>query len=241
MAFFNASFHNHSVLSPCADITMAPEVYIQKLTCAGIDWIALTDHNSCRNTRVFGRLLSEHGIQVIPGIEVQTKEEIHVLFYFSSYEELEEFSEYVEERVIIKDYDPEKLGYQIELNEEGEFSNVLSCPYLGSACDLSLEDAVRVSRKYNSLCVPAHIFRSFGLITQLGIPPEIEFDGVEVKNPVELETAKKMGFSRFLYGMDAHTPDELEGIACTVETEKRDFEHLKTALYKGKVLALWQR
>jgi len=178
---------------------------------------------------------------VIPGIEVQTKEEIHVLFYFSSYEELEEFSEYVEERVIIKDYDPEKLGYQIELNEEGEFSNVLSCPYLGSACDLSLEDAVRVSRKYNSLCVPAHIFRSFGLITQLGIPPEIEFDGVEVKNPVELEAAKKMGFSRFLYGMDAHTPDELEEIACTVETEKRDFEHLKTALYKGKVLALWQR
>jgi len=75
----------------------------------------------------------------------------------------------------------------------------------------------------------------------LGIPPEIEFDGVEVKNPAELEAAKKMGFSRFLYGMDAHTPDELEVIACKVETEKRDFEHLKTALYKGKVFALWQR
>jgi len=104
----------------------------------------------------------------------------------------------------------------------------------------SLEDAVRAARKYDSLCVPAHIFRSFGLITQLGIPPEIEFDGVEVKNPREYETAKKLGFSRFLFGMDAHTPDELEGIACTVETEKRDFEHLKTALYKGKVFPLWQ-
>ncbi|HNV06807.1 MAG TPA: PHP domain-containing protein [Petrotogaceae bacterium] len=240
MALFNASFHNHSVLSPCADITMTPEVYAQKLTYAGIDWIALTDHNSCRNVRIFERLLSEHGIQVLPGIEVQTKEEIHILFYFSSFKELEEFSMYIEERVIIKDYDPEKLGYQIELNEEGEFNNILSYPYLGSACDLSLEDAVRAARKYDSLCVPAHIFRSFGLITQLGIPPEIEFDGVEVKNPREYETAKKLGFSRFLFGMDAHTPDELEGIACTVETEKRDFEHLKTALYKGKVFPLWQ-
>ncbi|BBE31686.1 phosphotransferase [Tepiditoga spiralis] len=241
MAIFKCSFHNHTVLSPCGEITMTPEVYLDVLQKIGIDWISITDHNSAKNVLVFSDILSKNGIKVIFGIEVQTIEEVHILVYFKNINELLEFSKKIEESLIIKKYDPEKLGYQILLNENGEFKKIIETPYYGSSSKYSIDNIYIMARKYETLIVPAHIFRSFGLIKQLGIPPKLEFDAVEVKSEKEMMKAKKLGFKRFIFGNDAHFPQELNMIACNVDASSRTFEELKKSIYNNKVIPIWQR
>ncbi|HOO76040.1 MAG TPA: PHP domain-containing protein, partial [Tepiditoga sp.] len=73
MTEFRCNFHNHTVLSPCADLTMTTENYINFLTKSSLDWISITDHNSSANVRNYKKIIEENsGIKVIPGIEVQS-------------------------------------------------------------------------------------------------------------------------------------------------------------------------
>lgn len=240
MAKFKCSFHNHTVLSPCGDITMTPEVYLSVLQKIGIDWISITDHNSAKNVLTFSNILSKNGIKVIPGIEVQTLEEVHILIYFKKIDELLEFSQKIERSLLIKKYNPEKLGYQILLNENGEFEKIIETPYYGSSSRYSIDEVYTIAKKYETLIVPAHIFRAFGLIKQLGIPPKLNFDAVEVKSEKEMMEAKKLGFKRFIFGNDAHFPQELNAIACSIDASSRTFEDLKKSIYNDKVAPIWQ-
>jgi predicted metal-dependent phosphoesterase TrpH len=66
MALFNCSFHNHTVLSPCADITMTADLYKELLTNSDVNWIAITDHNSTRNVKSFINYFRNTDIKIIP-------------------------------------------------------------------------------------------------------------------------------------------------------------------------------
>ncbi|MDK2945625.1 hypothetical protein SAMN04488588_0342 [Geotoga petraea] len=241
MALFNCSFHNHTVLSPCADISMSSDLYKELLLKSNINWLAITDHNSTRNIRPFINYFSNTDIKIVPGIEVQTIEEVHVIILFNKLDEAEKFGKFIESSLIINKYDPEKFGYQICLNGEGDFEYILENPYLGSSSKYSINKLVMEAKKYETIVFPAHIFRAFGLITQLGLPPkDIEFDAVEVKNEKEIEFAKDLGFSNFIFGNDAHTPDELNHFSCQVRAKNRSFIALKEAIYNKKVYPIWQ-
>ncbi|MDO7975521.1 hypothetical protein M5Z94_01210 [Oceanotoga teriensis] len=236
---YNCCFHNHTVLSPCADITMTPEIYNDILSSSSIDWISITDHNSAENMYSFNFQLNKIGIKLIPGIEVQTSEEVHIIIYFKYIKECIKFSKIIENTLIIKNYDPEKLGYQILVNEKSEFIDIKSSPYLGSSSNLTVEEVYNLSKKFKSIIYPAHIFRAFGLIYQLGLPLELDFDAVEVKNEDELIKAQKLGYKRFIYGNDSHFPDQLKNPSCILECESRTFDELKKSLYNGKVKPIW--
>lgn len=242
MALFNCSFHNHTVLSPCADITMTADLYKELLTKSNVNWIAITDHNSTRNVRPFVNYFKNTDIRIIPGIEVQSIEEIHIVILFKSILDAEKFGKFVEDSLLIKDYEPEKFGYQICLNDNSEFEYVLEKPYLGSSSKYSIDEIVKNAKEYETIVFPAHIFRSFGLITQLGLPPkDINFDAVEVKRKEEIDLANKLGYNNFIFGNDSHTPDELNHFSCQVEAESRSFLELKKAIYNKKVYPKWQR
>ena len=73
--------HIHSALSPCGDNDMTPNNIVNMSMIKGLDVIALTDHNSCANVRAamsaaVGKLL------VIPGMEIETSEEVHMVALF---------------------------------------------------------------------------------------------------------------------------------------------------------------
>jgi len=241
MAIFNCSFHNHTVLSPCADITMTANLYKEHLTKSNINWIAITDHNSTKNIKPFLNFFKNSDIKIIPGIEVETIEEIHLVVLFKKVEESVLFGDFIENSLSINEYNPEKFGYQIILNDLSEFESVLEKPYLGSSSKYSINKVYQEASKYDTIIFPAHIFRAFGLITQLGIPPkDLKFDAVEVKRDSEIEMAKKLGYENFIYGNDTHTPDQLSYHSCEVEANSRSFDELKNAIKNKKVYPKWQ-
>jgi len=76
--------HIHSCLSPCGDMDMTPNNIVNMAILKGLDIISVTDHNTTYNLPAINKVALDSGIMLIPGIEVQTKEEVHMLCYFRS-------------------------------------------------------------------------------------------------------------------------------------------------------------
>ena len=74
--------HLHSCLSPCGDMDMTPNNIVGMAKLLGLDVIALTDHNSTLNCQAVIKVGKENGLCVIPGMELTTAEEIHVVCLF---------------------------------------------------------------------------------------------------------------------------------------------------------------
>lgn len=87
--------HIHSCLSPCGDEDMTPGNIVGMAMLKGLDVIAITDHNSCKNCQVAMKAGDEYGVLVIPGMELTTMEEVHVVCLFETWEEAMEFDGFV--------------------------------------------------------------------------------------------------------------------------------------------------
>ena len=74
--------HLHSCLSPCGDMDMTPNNITGMAKLLGLDIIALTDHNTCRNCEATIAAGKENGVVVVPGMELTTSEDIHAVCLF---------------------------------------------------------------------------------------------------------------------------------------------------------------
>ena len=74
--------HIHTALSSCAQEDMTPNNIVNMALLAELDVIAVTDHNSCGNAEVVMKAAEGTDLVVVPGLEVQTREEVHVLALF---------------------------------------------------------------------------------------------------------------------------------------------------------------
>ncbi len=79
----------HTVLSPCAGIEMIPPLIVDEAIRRGIQWIAITDHNATANISAVQKAADGSGLTVLPGMELQTREEVHVLCLFDRLEQAE--------------------------------------------------------------------------------------------------------------------------------------------------------
>ena len=70
--------HIHSCLSPCGDDDMTPCNIAGMAALIGLDVIAVTDHNTCKNCPAVMDAASQYPVTVIPGMELCTIEEVHV-------------------------------------------------------------------------------------------------------------------------------------------------------------------
>ena len=78
--------HIHSCLSPCAEEDMTPANICGMAHIKGLDAIAVTDHNSARSLPYVKEAADYYGLILLPGIEVTTREEVHLLGYFPTVE-----------------------------------------------------------------------------------------------------------------------------------------------------------
>jgi len=85
--------HIHSALSPCSDDDMTPNNIVNMAYVKKLDLISVTDHNSMKNYPAIKKIAEKRNIKLIPGIEVTSKEEVHMLCYFRNYIEGKKFSE----------------------------------------------------------------------------------------------------------------------------------------------------
>ena len=178
---YAADLHVHTCLSPCADEEMSPRNIVRTAREASVDIIAVTDHNSGKNVRAVMEAAADLPLTVIAGVEVQSKEEVHLLSLFGSMEILEAWDAFIYEHLPDVRNDPDVFGYQPIVDMEGyvlRFEEKL----LINSLDLSLEEVVKGVADRDGICIPAHVDReAFSIIGQLGyIPPDLAIAAVEI-------------------------------------------------------------
>jgi PHP family Zn ribbon phosphoesterase len=179
MPIYRAELHVHTVLSPCAGVEMIPPVIVQAALVKGINLIAITDHNSTANIGAVMEAAAGTGLTVLPGMELQTREEVHVLCLFDGLEQAKAWQRRVDSCFGEIQNDVELFGEQFVVDATGDL--IYSEPrLLITNVDMSLEEAVEGVNALGGLVIPAHVERrAYGLLAVLGFAPPI-FDALEI-------------------------------------------------------------
>ena len=147
--------HMHSCLSPCGDELMTPNNLSKMSTLKGLDLIALTDHNTARQLPATAKVCGELGLGLLPGMEITTREEVHLLAYFRTVEEAWFFRLPVSPFAPIPNR-PDYFGHQWIMDERMRSSKKRK-KLLISAVDLSIDSLAREIIRRGGLAIPAHI------------------------------------------------------------------------------------
>lgn len=219
-----AELHVHTVLSPCADVEMIPPLIVQEALDRGIQVIAITDHNATANIEAVQKAARGTGLSVLPGMEVQTVEEVHSLCLFDSLDQAFAWQAEVDKTLPAIENQPEHFGEQFVVDETGDFirrENQL----LLTSCSLSIDDAFQKVTGLGGLFIPAHVNRkAFGLLEILGfVPPEIPFLALEISRHISPDQARarvpQLHRYPLLQNGDAHFLNEISGFnLLTIET-----------------------
>ena len=185
-------FHIHSCLSPCGDADMTPNNIVNYAKIMGYDVIALTDHNTALNCPAVAKIAEENGITFIPGMELCTSEEVHIVCLFYTLEDALNFSEYVKSTMPPIKNKPSVFGEQLICDEN---DNVIGQEeiLLVTASGISTEKVVKKVAEYNGICYPAHIDRSsFSILSNLGTIDEyFGFKCAEIYDILKEDELKK--------------------------------------------------
>lgn len=170
MLSLSYDMHLHSCLSPCGDDESTPANIIGMASILGLDLVALTDHNTCKNCEAFLAMAESFGILAIPGMELTTSEEVHVLCYFPSLEDAMAFSDYVR-TCIPGENIPKFFGNQLIYNVDDEQVGIEDAALI-EATTISFFDLEELVPKYNGIYGPAHVDKnSNSLLSNLGFVP----------------------------------------------------------------------
>jgi len=168
-------FHIHSCLSPCGDNDMTPNNIVNMAALSGLDTIAISDHNTIGNVKAAMEVGKSCGVNVIPGMEVETSEEVHILTLYPSLEAAEVVAKEVYKRLPDIKNKTEIFGEQIYMDCD---DNIVGYEdkLLISPADISFDELYDLVKSVGGLFIPAHVDRhSYSVLTNLGFIPE-EFD-----------------------------------------------------------------
>jgi len=190
MQYYRADLHVHTVLSPCAGVEMIPPVIVDSALRHGINLIAITDHNATANVRAVMKAAQGTGLAVLPGMELQTREDVHVLCLFDELEQAEAWQRRVDSRFPNLLNDVERVGEQFVVDETGEF--IRSEPRMLIAnIDLSLEETAQGVNALGGLTIPAHVERrAYGLLAVLDFAPPF-FEALEISRHTTPEAMRE--------------------------------------------------
>ncbi len=195
---------------------MIPPLIVDTALERGISLLAITDHNSSANIASVQKAALGTNLVVLPGMELQTREDVHSLCLFDTLEQIEQFQSIVNRTLPEITNRPEFFGEQFIVDESGEFIRSEERLLIVSS-SLSINQAFEFVTNLGGLFIPAHINRkTFGLIESLGlIPEDIAFPALEISKHISQETAIKTipGAVRFplIQNGDAHRLDEILG------------------------------
>jgi hypothetical protein len=188
---------------------MTPNNIAGMAALKGLNLLALTDHNSCKNCPAFFEACRSQGIVPIAGMELSTAEDIHIICMFPELDDAMAFDKEIESHLMGIDNRPDIFGYQLITDGDdeiiGEFDKLLI-----SATDLWLRDALELVEKYGGYARPAHIDReSNGIVAILGgLPQEYGFTCFEFNSAENIGRYRErfpfIGEDNILVCSDAH-------------------------------------
>ena len=214
--------HVHSCLSPCADNDMTPNNIAGMAVLAGLNIVALTDHNSAKNCPAFFAAAKKNGIIPVAGMELTTAEDIHVVCLFEKLDDALRFNDEVDARRIRIKNRTDIFGDQLLTDEE---DNIIGTEgdFLSNATEIPIGEAPALVKRFNGFCFPAHIDREAnGIISTLGTFPEDSgFTCAELHDPgKEAEYRQKypsLAGMRIVSDSDAHFLWDIRDKICFAE------------------------
>lgn len=212
--------HLHSCLSPCANDDMTPATIAGMAKLAGADLIAVTDHNSALNLPAAAEACEAYGLRLLPGIEVNTAEEIHLLCYFARVETALAFGQTLYEALPAFPYDPAIWGRQLVMDADDNATATVE-KLLTGAVRMDIYEVKAACEALGGIAVPAHVEKdSTSVLSVLGfLPDDLNFAALESRRPERLPQFIERGFlpdgREILTSSDAHCIDD---IACCLHT-----------------------
>lgn len=230
---FRADLHIHTCLSPCADAAMLPESIIKQAKFASLDIIGICDHNSTENVVAVKEAGKSAGIQVLGGIEISSREEVHIMGFFSNDSALQVIQE-----IIYKNLSGENkkdvFGEQLVVDSSGKIIGANPRLLIG-AVNLGVEKIIALIKSMDGIAIASHIDReSFGMIGQLGfIPRGLELDALEVtaRCPSEKITAYKKYGLEIVKFSDAHFLQDIGNASTVFSLNAPEFSEINLALH----------
>ncbi|MBR4950276.1 MAG: PHP domain-containing protein [Clostridia bacterium] len=231
-------FHIHSCLSPCGDEDMTPNNIVNMAMLNGLNCIAVTDHNCVLNCEAAINIGKKQGITVLPGMELETSEEVHILCLFPCLEKAKSFSDYVSSNMPKIPLDKEIFGEEIIMDDEDKIIGNLDT-LLNVATFISCDDISKIIKDYGGVAIAAHVDKmANSIISNLGfITEEMGFSTIEFsKNCPEdfLSSKKYLDGYNYLYNSDAHYLWDINDNNRFIEVEENTPEAIIEFLSKRK-------
>ncbi|MGQ9858817.1 MAG: PHP-associated domain-containing protein [Thermodesulfobacteriota bacterium] len=230
-----ADLHIHTSLSPCTDTwRMTPGAIVKVAMEMGLQVIAICDHNSMRNVAAVQGAAGRWGPAVLPGMEITSAEEVHVLGLFPDLERAAAMQEVVD-RSLPGENSPDIFGYQVLMDQDDEILGSED-RFLAGATTMGIDEIVKAIHAYDGLAIASHVDREgFGILAQLGwIPQGLALDGLEVSwamsRPEARERFPQIRNWPLLRSSDAHRPEEVGRAWSRLMVEGPTLEEIRFAL-----------
>ncbi|MEN6470553.1 MAG: hypothetical protein ABFC62_03700 [Clostridiaceae bacterium] len=202
--------HIHSCLSPCAQMDMTPNNIVRMAMLKGLDAIAVCDHNCAWNLSAIKAVADACGLLLLPGVEAQSSEEVHLLCYFPTVCAAEDFSRALYETLPDMPNMPDFFGEQAVLDENDALVRHEERLLIQSS-ELTIDELAALCASRGGVSVPAHINRTANsLLYLLGFMPESpSFSSVELMRNVPLPRGFDPSPYHVLYSSDAHSLEDI--------------------------------
>lgn len=232
-----ADFHIHTLLSPCAEIEMTPHHIVMRAAQYGVDAVAITDHNASANAAAAVEAAKNYGVKVFPGMEVECREEAHIVVLFDTLEQLAAWQKIVDANMSGLKNNAERFGAQFIVDDDDNFIAEEERMLLGPL-KLPAAEVIQKVNAMGGMAIAAHVDRpSYSLLMQLGFLPsdmglaaaEISSAGIRELKEQKLKLA--LGGLNYVTDSDAHMMDSfINGPKNLITVKSLTVAELKMAL-----------
>lgn len=232
-----ADFHIHTLLSPCAEIEMTPHHIVMRAAQYGVDAVAITDHNASANAAAAVEAAKNYGVKVFPGMEVECREEAHIVVLFDTLEQLAAWQKIVDANMSGLKNNAERFGAQFIVDDDDNFIAEEERMLLGPL-KLPAAEVIQKVNAMGGMAIAAHVDRpAYSLLMQLGFLPsdmglaaaEISAAGIRKLKEQKLKLA--LGGLNYVTNSDAHIMDSfINGPKNLITVKSLTVAELKLAL-----------
>lgn len=206
---FAVDLHIHSALSPCSDNDMTPNNIVNMALLKGLDFIAVTDHNSAENLGAVLKCAEGAGLVAVPGMEIETSEEVHLVCLFPDVARALQVQGEIYGSLPPVANREDIFGSQLVMDEEDEVTGRVG-QLLLTASAYSSDEIFRMVESAGGAVIPAHVDRqSYSMLSNLGsIPENMGIRWLEIskdcsEDDFRAEHPELSGY-RFIKSSDAH-------------------------------------
>ena len=230
--------HVHTALSACAENTMSPCRIIARAHGAGLGMVGITDHNASANVRPTLEQGRRYGICVVPGVEMTSREEAHVLVLFDRIETLDEWQQVIDDNLPAAANVPDIFGDQVVYSCDDEIV-ALDERLRQVGVNMGLSRVVEAVHERGGVVIPSHVFRNrHSLTSQLGlIDADAGYDALETRWRDWQQQDRHVGDCAYGYpvitGSDAHFLEDVGRVVLEVCDDVTTVSRLLASLRKA--------